>query len=205
MKKSAIETIVGLIVIIIAFSFVFFTYKSGIFVSFDGEESLIKAEFEKADGIEVGSSVKLSGVKIGFVSKVGLNLSNYNAEIEMKVKSSVMLPVDTSASIIGMGFIGEKYIMLSPGAESQYLANGGSIDFTQSSVSLESLIGKFMFGAANDSSEDKLKSMLDSESLISDDSEIESKDQEFEQHQNNEPDPDERDPNHEGDKEMNNK
>jgi phospholipid/cholesterol/gamma-HCH transport system substrate-binding protein len=173
MKRSAIETIVGLIVIIIAFSFVFFTYKSGILTSFDGEEYIIKAEFEKADGVEVGSAVKMSGVKVGFVSRVGLNFSNYNAEVEMKIKSTVMLPVDTSAAISGIGLIGDKYISLTPGADTQYLANGGSIDFTQSSVSIESLIGKFMFGAATDGSSEKPKDVHEDDAMVDNEHEIE--------------------------------
>jgi phospholipid/cholesterol/gamma-HCH transport system substrate-binding protein len=149
MKKSAVETIVGIIVLFIAFGFVFFSYKNGTFFSFDSEAYIVKAEFEKIDGISIGSPVKVSGISIGSVSKTTLNPSNFRALVEMKINSGILLPVDTSAEIIGMGFIGDKYVSLSPGFETQYLVNGGLIDFTQSSVSLESLIGKFMFGGVN--------------------------------------------------------
>ncbi|MGE3714735.1 MAG: outer membrane lipid asymmetry maintenance protein MlaD, partial [Alphaproteobacteria bacterium] len=52
---------------------------------------------------------------------------------------------DSSASIVSSGLLGDKYIQITPGGEDAMLSDGGKLNFTQSSVNLEELIGKFMF------------------------------------------------------------
>ncbi|AEI88758.1 hypothetical protein midi_00451 [Candidatus Midichloria mitochondrii IricVA] len=73
----------------------------------------------------------------------------------MKIKQDIKLPIDTSAEIIGLGLMSDKYISLVPGSDGKYLNNGGVIEFTQSSLSLESLIGKFIFGGAEKKADSK--------------------------------------------------
>jgi phospholipid/cholesterol/gamma-HCH transport system substrate-binding protein len=51
------------------------------------------------------------------------------------------------ASIKTTGLIGDKYISLSPGADTTSLEPGARITMTESSVDIESLIGKMAFGA----------------------------------------------------------
>ena len=97
----------------------------------------------------MGSDVRLSGIKIGRVLNMSINPSNYDAEIDFIVDKQYKIPSDSSAEIIGNGFLGEKYIAVVPGSDTDFLPEGGKIEFTQSSISLESLIGKFIFGSTN--------------------------------------------------------
>ncbi|WHQ47112.1 MAG: outer membrane lipid asymmetry maintenance protein MlaD [Candidatus Midichloria sp.] len=148
MNKSVVETIVGLIVLLLAVGSVIIAYKEGGFVTLDKDSYIIKAEFDKIDGVNVGSPVKVSGITIGKVIEQSIDKRSYHALVQMKIKQDIKLPIDTSAEIIGLGLMSDKYISLVPGSDDKYLNNGGVIEFTQSSLSLESLIGKFIFGGA---------------------------------------------------------
>ncbi len=67
------------------------------------------------------------------------------AEYDEAILKDTKLPVDSSASIVSSGLLGEKYIQLVPGSEDKMFASGGKVQFTQSAVNLEEMIGKFMF------------------------------------------------------------
>lgn len=103
----------------------------------------LSAEFDKIDGISVGSDVKIGGIKIGTVLEQTLNPETYRAKLVIGVKSDIKLPLDSSAEIASEGLLGGKYVNLTPGAESDMLKDGGAIEYTQSSVNLEELLGKF--------------------------------------------------------------
>jgi phospholipid/cholesterol/gamma-HCH transport system substrate-binding protein len=63
------------------------------------------------------------------------------ARVVLDLDRGLELPVDTSASIRTQGILGEKFVSLEPGAEDAVLQPGEEIDFTQSALNLESLIG----------------------------------------------------------------
>ncbi|MDJ1304783.1 MAG: outer membrane lipid asymmetry maintenance protein MlaD [Candidatus Midichloria sp.] len=155
MNKSVVETIVGLIVLLLAIGSVIIAYKEGGFFAVDGNSYIIKAEFDKIDGVNVGSPVKISGITVGKVVRQSIDEKTYHALVQMKIKQDIKLPIDTSAEIIGLGLMSDKYISLVPGSDEKYLNNGGVIEFTQSSLSLESLIGKFIFGGAEKKADSK--------------------------------------------------
>lgn len=147
MNKNIIETVVGFIVIAIAVGFIIIAYQSGNIDARKLDGYNILAQFDRADGIGIGADVRLSGLKIGSVTKMIINPKNYDAEVTLKIDKNYKIPQDSSAEIIGNGLLGDKYVAIVPGAESVYLSNNQKIEFTQSSISLESLIGKFIFGS----------------------------------------------------------
>lgn len=159
MYRNTIETVVGFMVVVVAAFFLRFAYQNGGAFSINENDYSIKATFEKIDGIEIGSSVKISGITVGKVVKYQLDSENYSAIVTMQILDTVKLPVDTSAEILGSSIIGDKYISLSPGHDDTFLQEGESIEFTQSSISLESLIGKFIFN--NDSRDKHAKQPID--------------------------------------------
>ncbi len=59
-------------------------------------------------------------------------------------------PVDTAASILTSGLLGEQFVGFEPGAEEEYLKAGDVIDLTQSALVLEQIIGQFLFSMADD-------------------------------------------------------
>ena len=152
MRENLLETIIGGIVIFIAALILGYAYVSTQDEDIDGYE--IKAKFDRADGIVEGSDVKISGIKVGKVSKLLLDPTTYSAVATFLVYSHVKLSVDTSASIVSESLLGGKYVSLSPGSDTMKLSQGEEIRYTQSSIMLESLIGKLIFNN-DDKNKDK--------------------------------------------------
>jgi phospholipid/cholesterol/gamma-HCH transport system substrate-binding protein len=78
---------------------------------------------------------------------------DYSAIATLRVTEGLKLPTDTMASIKTSGLIGDKYVALAPGADETYLEPGTQITMTESSVDLESLIGKMAFGSVSNNSD----------------------------------------------------
>jgi phospholipid/cholesterol/gamma-HCH transport system substrate-binding protein len=143
MQKNVLETLMGAIVLIVAAAFLVFAYRgSEVHV---GEGYIVTAKFSNATGISLGSDVRVGGIKVGVVSALDLDSKTYDAVVSMQIGKDTRLPKDSSAAIVSAGLLGDKYIQISPGGDDAMLADGGHIDFTQSSVNLEEMIGKFMF------------------------------------------------------------
>ena len=148
MSKNIIETLVGALVLIIAAGFLYFAYTTTDVTGGAEKGYTVIAKFDRADGLNLGSDVKIGGVKIGKVIDLSLDKKTYQAVAKIRLKAGIDLPVDSTAEIIGNGLMGEKYIAIVPGSENDHIADNGVIEFTQSSISLESLIGKYIFGSA---------------------------------------------------------
>ncbi len=112
----------------------------------------LNARFERIDGITPGSDVRLAGVKIGRVSSTRIDPKTYQADISFTVQSDIKLPTDSSAEISSDGLLGGKVLALVPGGDDKMLADGGRLQITQSAVSLEQLLGKFIFSVGDLSS-----------------------------------------------------
>ncbi|HXO01985.1 MAG TPA: outer membrane lipid asymmetry maintenance protein MlaD [Stellaceae bacterium] len=143
MKGNMIETVMGAVVLIVAALFLFFAYSTSQLRSVPGYQ--LTADFEHIDGIREGSDVRISGIKIGSVLMTTLDSKTFLATVKMSVQSSLKLPDDTVAEIVSSGLLGDKYMSLVPGGSDKDLPPGGQIKFTQSSVSIEHLIGQMMF------------------------------------------------------------
>lgn len=142
-KKNLLETLMGAVVLIVAGAFLAFAYEGSQMRVESGYK--VTAKFSNATGISLGSDVRIGGIKIGVVSDLGLDSKTYEAVVKMQIRQNTQLPSDSSAAISSSGLLGDKFVSITPGADDKMLADGGKIQFTQSSVSLEELIGKFMF------------------------------------------------------------
>ena len=144
MKHNIFETIVGFLILLITIIFFLFAKnEANIEDNIDGY--IITARFDNIDGINPGSDVRLSGIKIGNVASYKLDLETYEAVVKFNIKDKVKLPMDSIASVVSSGLLGKKYVSIDPGAEDIYLKAGEDIIYTQSSLNIESLIGKFLF------------------------------------------------------------
>jgi phospholipid/cholesterol/gamma-HCH transport system substrate-binding protein len=144
MSRNILETLMGAVVLVVAGGFLVFAYEgSQLRVGRDGYT--ISAHFSNAAGISLGSDVRIGGIKVGVVSSLDLDPATYDAVVAMKIRQETKLPEDSSAAIASSGLLGDKFIQLTPGGDDKTLAEGGKIQFTQSSVNLEEMIGKFMF------------------------------------------------------------
>ncbi len=145
MRGNVIETVMGAVVVVVAVLFMVFAYKTSQLRSVPGYQ--VTADFARVDGIRQGSDVRISGIKIGSVVAEVLDPKTFLANVRMSIDPSVQLPDDTVAEIISAGLLGDKYMSLVPGGSDKVIPPGGKITYTQSSVSLENLIGQMMFSA----------------------------------------------------------
>lgn len=149
MKSNIIESILGAVVLAIGLSVLIFAYSTGKSTTPRAGYSIV-AKFDRADGVLVGSDVRMSGIKVGSVTGARLDPISYMAEVTMTIERDVKLPTDTSAEIASEGLLGGKYLALVPGGADDMLKPGDEITHTQSSVNLESLIGQMIFSKSND-------------------------------------------------------
>ncbi|CAO5682912.1 MAG: hypothetical protein HEEMFOPI_00809 [Holosporales bacterium] len=147
MKHNFFETILGAFVLAITGFFFYIAYTSSITNVQSGYD--LRAKFDKIDGVSMGNDVRLGGVKVGTVSKIDIDLKSYQAMITMTLRPDLFIPEDSSAEIMSDSLLGGKYVNLTPGGSSNMLKNDEFIDQTQSSVSLEQLLGKFLFSSSS--------------------------------------------------------
>ncbi len=105
------------------------------------------AGFDDIGGLKERAPVTISGVKVGQVRTIELEPVLLRAHVVLDLDQSLELPVDTSARIRTSGVLGDQFVLLDPGAEDEILRSGETIEFTESAISLEGLIGKFLNNA----------------------------------------------------------
>jgi phospholipid/cholesterol/gamma-HCH transport system substrate-binding protein len=142
------ETIMGAVVICVAAFFIATAYSNSGIRSEDGYN--IVAAFDRVDGVTRGTDVKVGGIKIGSVEELRLNPETYRAEITLDIRKDIKLPADSTAEISSDGLLGGKFVNIVPGADEEFLKEGSRIEYTQSSLNLEQLLGKFAFGSADE-------------------------------------------------------
>jgi len=151
MHTRAIEIGVGIFIAIGAIAIIVLAMQISNLAAFtqtDGYE--IKAYFQNIGGLKVRAPVTMAGVRVGKIKQISLDSDTYDAVVTLSIsKEFDHLPLDTSASILTAGLLGEQYIGLNAGGEEEYLKHGGEITLTQSAIVLEQLIGQYMFGKAS--------------------------------------------------------
>ena len=142
MNRNVVETALGAVVLITALIFLAFALHTADAARPSGYR--ITAAFSKIDGVKPGTDVRISGIKAGTVTEMRLD-DKYRAILTLNVDNSIKLPTDTAAVVASNGLLGEKYISLEPGGDSELLKNGGAITITQSPPGLEQLLGQVIF------------------------------------------------------------
>ncbi|WP_395719122.1 outer membrane lipid asymmetry maintenance protein MlaD [Prosthecobacter sp.] len=155
MKQSKLELLVGAFVVLGLAAVLYLTIKLGAGSMLGGDTYTVQARFTNAGGLNSGSSVVVAGVSVGRVEGIRVDPADFSAIATLRVMSGLKLPTDTMASIKTTGLIGDKYVLLAPGAEEASLAPGDLITMTESSVDLESLIGKMAFGGVEEGKDEK--------------------------------------------------
>ena len=151
MTREKTDFWVGLFVLLGIVSLVFLALRAGNLSSFSfGSSSYqVQANFDNLGGLKVRAPVKSSGVVVGRVSAIQFDNKMYQAVVTLDLQQGFEFPVDSSASILTSGLLGEQYIGLSPGGEDKMLAQNDRIQYTQSAVVLEELISKFLYSSAD--------------------------------------------------------
>jgi phospholipid/cholesterol/gamma-HCH transport system substrate-binding protein len=144
MKQNLMETAVGALVIAIALGFFIFMYSTtGVGKGSGGYH--LTAKFKNVEGINVGSDVRMSGIKIGSVTNQSLDNKTFDAVLTFAIDPTIKLPDDSTAKITSEGLLGGKFIALEPGGSETILADGGTITYTQGALDLWALVSDYMF------------------------------------------------------------
>ena len=136
-----VELIIGSIVAVVAIVLLFAFYTSTRGAGVTGYE--VRAHLSRADGLSVGSDVRIAGIEVGKVSEVDLNPTNYTAIVHMIIKNSVRLPVDSSINCPGDFISGSVHLEIVPGRNKSLMRPGDGITKAQGcSADQMSTVGK---------------------------------------------------------------
>lgn len=147
MNKSRLEISVGVFVLIGFVILVWSAVRTGAGVALLGQTYQVEARFTNVAGLRPGSAVLLAGVEVGRIERIKIDHATFTAVISMRISNALKLSTDTIASVRTSGLIGDKFVALSPGSDTTFIAAGGRIVETESAVDLESLISRMAFGS----------------------------------------------------------
>ncbi len=145
MERTTVDLWVGAFVVAGIGALVVLALKVGNLSTYNVSETYqLQAYFDNIGGLKPKASVKSAGVLVGRVTAITLDTERYEAKVTMSIDKRYQFPKDTYANIMTSGLLGEQYIGLAPGGDTETLKNGETIKQTQSAVVLEDLIGKFI-------------------------------------------------------------
>lgn len=151
MQSRSLEIGVGLFLLAGVLALVLLALRvSGLTLDASKDTYRVYAYFDNAAGVSARAKVTMAGVAIGKVAAVELDAKNFMGRVTMDIDKKVNnLPIDSTASVLTAGLLGEKYIGISVGGDEAVLKDGSEIRDTQSALVLEDLIGKFLLNSVN--------------------------------------------------------
>lgn len=137
------ELAVGVFLIVGIASLFYLSMKFGGVSIFGNPYYKLYAVFDSITGLNEATTVEIAGVSVGKVLKI--ELEKEQAKVTLGILKGVKIPEDTVASIRTKGVIGDKFVKLTPGGAEKKIEPGGEIIETESAISLEELISKYIF------------------------------------------------------------
>jgi phospholipid/cholesterol/gamma-HCH transport system substrate-binding protein len=151
MERSTIDLWVGVFVLAGFVALLFLALKVGNLSVAGGDHFYtVTARFDNIGGLKTRAPVRASGVVVGRVTGISFDTRKFEARVAMTLDDQYKFPKDTTASILTSGILGENYVGLDAGGDSEMLKAGDNIQITQSAVVLERLIGQFLYGKAQE-------------------------------------------------------
>ncbi len=145
MKRINLEVVVGLFVILGVLTFAFLAVKLGGLGDVETGHYTLQARFQSSSGLKKGADIEMAGVIIGKVKAINFDPEDYEAVVDLSIPKEIKIQEDAIASVRSTGIIGGKFVKISPGGSDVILEPGETILETESSVSLEELISKYIF------------------------------------------------------------
>lgn len=145
MNHTRSEMIVGLFVLVGLACLGYLAIKLGKLEVFGATGYTLAADFPSVAGLKVGDPVEIAGVRIGRVDSIGLSEDD-RARLTLRLNDGVKLQDDAIASVRARGLIGDKFVLISPGASDKIIPPGGKIRETESPPDIPDLIGKIVGG-----------------------------------------------------------
>lgn len=149
MQRKSLDVWVGLFIVIGAAALLFLALKAGNMSSLSfGKTYAVTARFDNIGGLKPRAPVKSSGVVVGRVESISFDDKSFQALVTLQMEENYKFPKDSSAKILTSGLLGEQYIGIEPGGDTNALVAGDRIKMTQSAIVLENLISQFLFSKA---------------------------------------------------------
>ena len=148
MAEKLSEIVTGGVVLAAAVAFVIYGGRLAGYGAGGGSYPMT-ASFRSAEGVTVGTDVRMSGVKVGTVTDLRLNPETFRADAVFTLPEGVLLPDDSSARIASEGLLGGSFVEILPGGSLTNLEPGSEIEDTQGAVSLIELLLKFVSGSGS--------------------------------------------------------
>ncbi|MFS0735531.1 outer membrane lipid asymmetry maintenance protein MlaD [Sphingomonas sp. 1P06PA] len=143
MRENVAEALLGLAVVVLAIWFV--TFALGRTGGLGGGKAMtVNALFPNASGVNVGTDVRVAGMKVGTVSALALDPQSYQVKVQLALDPTVKLPSDSSAAVTSEGLLGGTFLAVIPGGSETPLKSGDTILDTQGAIDMMGLIGQFI-------------------------------------------------------------
>lgn len=153
MNHTRTDILVGIFVLVGMTCLGYLTIRLGKLEMFGAQGYVLFADFASVAGLKPGDPVEIAGVKIGRVE--GMSLAEDKARLTLRLNDGVKLQEDVIASVRARGLIGDKFVLVSPGASDKIIPPGGKIRETDSPPDIPDLIGKIVGGDLTSKGEKK--------------------------------------------------
>jgi phospholipid/cholesterol/gamma-HCH transport system substrate-binding protein len=154
MHRKTIDVWVGLFVLLGLAALVFLALKAGNMSTLSFSKTYaITGKFDNVGGLKPQAPVKSAGVVVGRVGDIRFDDKSYQALVTLDMDAGHKFPKDSSLKILTAGLLGEQYIGIEPGGDTNNLVAGDRISRTQSAAVLEDLINQFIYSKAADGKE----------------------------------------------------
>ncbi|WP_156679699.1 outer membrane lipid asymmetry maintenance protein MlaD [Sphingomonas profundi] len=148
-RENGAEALIGLLVVLLAAWFVSFAWsRTG--GGGPADAIRVKALFPNAAGVNIGTDVRVAGLKVGTVAAQTLDPASYQVDVTLAIDPKLKIPKDSTAAITSEGLLGSTFIALVPGGDTTPLKNGDTIIDTQGSIDMMSMIGQFINKSGGD-------------------------------------------------------
>jgi phospholipid/cholesterol/gamma-HCH transport system substrate-binding protein len=149
MQRKSMDVWVGLFVLLGVAALVFLALKAGNMSSFSfGKTYSVTAKFDNIGGLKPQAPVKGAGVVVGRVADISFDDKTFQARVTLNLQEGYKFPKDSSAKILTAGLLGEQYVGIEAGGDTNILVAGDKIARTQSATVLEDLINQFIYSKA---------------------------------------------------------
>ncbi len=156
MQRKNLDMWVGLFIVVGVAALMFLALKAGNMNSMSwGKSYAITAKFDNIGSLRPQAPVKAAGVVVGRVGDIKFDDKTYQALVTLNMEEGYKFPKDSSAKILTAGLLGEQYVGIEAGGDTNNLGPGDRIPRTQSAAVLEDLINQFIYSKAAEGKDSK--------------------------------------------------
>lgn len=154
MHRKIIDVWVGLFVLLGAAALLFLALQAGNLSSLSFTKTYsVTGKFDNIGGLKPQAPVKSAGVVVGRVGEIRFDDKTFQAQVRLDLDQQFQFPKDSSLKILTAGLLGEQYVGIEAGGDTQNLVDGDRINRTQSAAVLEDLINQFIYSKAAEGKE----------------------------------------------------